>query len=97
LFEPSLASPPLASPNAGRPESHARWHAAFGRPAPAHLSAAKLTNVEIAQARNLGVEFLARHLLFRCLAYRLQADRITVNESEANRVRIISSLAASTC
>jgi hypothetical protein len=31
-----------------------RWHAAFGRRAPAHL---------------------ARHLLFRSLAYRLQADR----------------------
>jgi hypothetical protein len=32
-----------------------RWHTAFGRPAPAHLS---------------------RHLLFRSLAYRLQADRL---------------------
>ena len=32
-----------------------RWHTAFGRPAPAHLS---------------------RHLLFRSLAYRLQADHL---------------------
>ena len=42
-----------------------RWHTAFGRPAPAHLS---------------------RHLLFRSLAYRLQADRLGDLDGESKRL-----------
>ena len=46
-------------------ELRSRWHTAFGRPAPAHLS---------------------RHLLFRCLAYRLQADRLGDLDGESQRL-----------
>ena len=42
-----------------------RWHAVFGRPAPAHLP---------------------RHLLFRVMAYRLQADRLGDLDSESQRL-----------
>ena len=42
-----------------------RWHAVFGRPAPAHLP---------------------RHLLFRVMAYRLQADRFGDLDSESQRL-----------
>jgi hypothetical protein len=42
-----------------------RWHAVFGRPAPAHLP---------------------RHLLFRVVAYRLQADRFGDLDSESQRL-----------
>jgi hypothetical protein len=42
-----------------------RWHAVFGRPAPAHLP---------------------RHLLFRVLAYRLQADRLGDLDSESQHL-----------
>ena len=42
-----------------------RWHAVFGRPAPAHLP---------------------RHLLFRVMAYRLQADRFGDLDSESRRL-----------
>jgi Protein of unknown function (DUF2924) len=42
-----------------------RWHAVFGRPAPAHLP---------------------RHLLFRLVAYRLQADRFGDLDSESQRL-----------
>src|ERR1700688_4158069 len=42
-----------------------RWHTAFGRPAPAHLS---------------------RHLLFRSLAYRLQADCLGDLDGESQRL-----------
>jgi hypothetical protein len=42
-----------------------RWHTAFGRPAPAHLT---------------------RHLLFRSLGYRLQADRLGDLDREGQRL-----------
>jgi Protein of unknown function (DUF2924) len=42
-----------------------RWHAVFGRPAPAHLP---------------------RHLLFRVVAYRLQAVRFGDLDSESQRL-----------
>jgi hypothetical protein len=42
-----------------------RWHAVFGRPAPAHLP---------------------RHLLFRVMAYRLQAVRLGDLDSESQRL-----------
>jgi len=42
-----------------------RWHAVFGRAAPAHL---------------------LRHLLFRVMAYRLQADRLGDLDSESQRL-----------
>jgi hypothetical protein len=42
-----------------------RWHAVFGRPAPAHLP---------------------RHLLFRIVAYRLQAVRLGDLDSESQRL-----------
>ena len=42
-----------------------RWHAVFGRSAPAHLP---------------------RHLLFRVMAYRLQADRLGDLDSESQRL-----------
>jgi hypothetical protein len=42
-----------------------RWHAVFGRPAPAHLP---------------------RHLLFRLVAYRLQADLLGDLDSESQRL-----------
>ena len=44
---------------------HSRWHVAFGRRPPPHLS---------------------RHLLFRTLAYRLQADRWGDLDGESRRL-----------
>ena len=91
------ASPRLASPSAGRPERHAARQDRSCNAGPEDHSTSRLRACVISTSVSfepVGIPYsggeppphLPRHLMFRVLAYRLQADRLGDLDGESQRL-----------